>query len=105
MIKKRNDLINRRMNEIKNEDTFFENLVSFCLLELDNRDHHPLPHRNFTTNMYRQSGTKVRNVMKDVVNRGLNYTLSIKKYKEPEDTNIRNYIEKGYLPSKWYGGM
>ncbi len=100
MNRKRNELINRRMNEIKNEDTFFENLVSFCLLELDNRDHHPLPHRNFTTNMYRQSKTKVRHVLKDVVNRGLNYCLSVKKYKDTEDTNIRNYVEQGYLPSK-----
>lgn len=100
MNRKRNEMINKKMNEIKNEDDFFTNLVSFCLLELDNRNNHPLPHRNFTTNLYRQSNKKVRHVMKDVVSRGLNYCLSVKNYQDQNDTNIRNYVEQGYLPSK-----
>ena len=100
---KRDEQIVRIMNEIKNEGTFFENYLSYGLLELDNRDHHPLNHRNFTTNLYRHSKEQVRHVLTDVSTRGLNYTLSIKKYKDPIDTGIRDYVEKGYLPSKWWG--
>ena len=103
MDRQKTSLIKRKMTDLQIEEGFLENFLTYCLVELENKDNHSLPHKLFTTNLYRQPYKKVSPVINDVVKRGLGYCLSVKKYSKTEDTNLRNYVENGFLPSKMVG--
>ena len=103
MDRQKTSLIKKKMNDLQIEEGFLENFLTYCLIELENKDTHSLPHKLFTTNLYRQPYKRVCPVIKDVVRRGVGYCLSVKNYSKTEDTNLRNYVENGYLKSKTMG--
>ena len=105
MDRQKTSLIKKKLNDFQQDEGFLENFLSFCLVELENKENHSLPHKLFTTNLYRQPYDKVSPVIKEVVRRGIGYCLSVKKYSKTEDTNLRNYIQDGFLSSKmWQNG-
>ena len=99
-IRLRKNLLNKKMNEISDVGGLLTDLVTFCLVELESRDSHSLPHRLFSTNLYRLPLSTTKPVLNDVVKRGLRHCLSRKSYPDSIDTNLRSYLEHGYLPSK-----
>ena len=102
MDRQKTSLIKKKLNDFQQDEGFLENFLSYCLVELENKDNHHLPHKLFTTNLYRQPYDKVSPVIKEVVRRGIGYCLSVKKYSKTEDTNLRNYIQDGFLSSKMW---
>jgi len=102
MDRQKTSLIKKKLNDFQQDEGFLENFLSYCLVELENKETHSLPHKLFTTNLYRQPTKKVSPVIKDVVRRGIGYCLSVKKYSKTEDTNLRNYIQDGFLSSKMW---
>jgi hypothetical protein len=100
MNRTRRNLLAKKMAEISDDDGLLTDLVTFCLIELENRDNHSLPHRLFSTNLYRLPLSTTKPVLNDVIKRGLRHCLSRKAYPDTIDTNLRSYLEHGYLPMK-----
>ena len=103
MDRQKENLIRKKMNTLAQDEGVLENFLSYCLVELEDRRNHHLPHKLFTTNLYRQPSKKTTPVIREVVKRGLNYILTQKHYSKTEDTNLRNYLEDGFIPQKMVG--
>ena len=101
--RKKENLIHKRMNTLVEDEGVLESFLSYCVCELEDKNNHHLPHSLFSTNIYRIPTKKVKPVLRDVVRRGISYILTKKHYPKSEDTNLRNYLESGFLPQKVVG--
>ena len=101
--RRKENLIHKRMNTLVEDEGVLESIVGYCVCELEDKKNHHLPHSLFSTNVYRIPMKKVKPVLRDVVKRGISYVLTKKNYPKSEDTNLRNYLEDGFLPKKMVG--
>jgi hypothetical protein len=96
--------IAKKLNQISEEGIFFEDFLLFAVVQLEDRGSSGLEYHKFTTSLYRRPLKHVKPVLADVVRRSLRHCLARRSYKESIDTNLRNFVEQGYLAGK-LGGL
>ena len=95
--------IARKLNQISEEGSFFEDFLLFAVVQLEDRGSSGLDYHKFTTSLYRRPLKEVKPVLADVVRRSLRHCLARRKYCESIDTNLRNFVEQGYLSGQLAG--
>ena len=95
--------IAKKLNQISEEGTFFEDFLLFAVIQLENRGSSGLEYHKFTTSLYRRPLKEIKPVLTDVVRRSLRHCLTRRSYKESIDTNLRNFVEQGYLSGQLAG--
>jgi hypothetical protein len=96
--------IAKKLNQMSEEGTFFEDFLLFAVVQLEDRGSSGLEYHKFTTSLYRRPLKEVKPVLSDVVRRSLRHCLARRNYKESVDANLRNFVEQGYLAGR-LGGL
>jgi hypothetical protein len=95
--------IARKLNTISEDGSFFEDFLAFAIVQLENRGSSGLEYHKFTTSLYRRPLKEVKPVLADVVRRSLRHCLARHSYSRSIDTNLRNFVEQGYLSGQLAG--
>jgi len=95
--------IAKKLNQISEEGTFFEDFLLFAVVQLEDRGSSGLEYHKFTTSLYRRPLKHVKPVLADVVRRSLRHCLARQKYSSSIDTNLRNFVDQAYLSGKLAG--
>jgi hypothetical protein len=95
--------IARKLHQVSENGSFFEDFLLFAVIQLENRGSSGLEYHKFTTSFYRRPLKETKPVLADVVRRSLRHCLARRKYKESIDTNLRNFVEQGYLSGQLVG--
>ena len=96
--------IAKKLNQVSEEGSFFEDFLLFAVIQLEDRGSSGLEYHKFSTSLYRRPLKEIKPVLADVVRRSLRHCLARRKYKESIDTNLRNFVEQGYLAGR-LGGL
>jgi len=95
--------IAKKLNQISEEGTFFEDFLLFAVVQLEDRGSSGLDYHKFTTTLFRRPLKEVKPVLSDVIRRSLRHCLARRSYKESIDTNLRNFVDQAYLSGKLAG--
>ena len=95
--------IAKKLNAIAEDGTFFEDFLAFAVCQLEEKNTSGLEYHKFSTSLYRKPLKVVKPILADVVRRSLRHCLARRSYKESIDTNMRNFVEQGYLPNQLAG--
>ena len=95
--------IAKKLNAIAEDGTFFEDFLAFAVCQLEEKNTSGLEYHKFSTSLYRKPLKEVKPILADVVRRSLRHCLARRSYKASNCTNMRNFVEQGYLPNQLAG--
>jgi hypothetical protein len=95
--------IAKKLHQISEEGSFFEDFLLFAVVQLEDRGSSGLEYHKFSTSLYRRPLKEIQPVLADVVRRSLRHCLSRRNYRMSIDTNLRNFVEQGYLSGQLAG--
>ena len=95
----------KKRNEVaETEMKMLCDLVSYSIMDLEDKEVSNLPHSRFDTNLSRVPADTIKTSLYNIVKRNL-YRVSGSKYSDACDEMLRNYIVNAYIPSKNIGQM
>jgi hypothetical protein len=95
---------NKRSKVAETDMNFLTDLVSYSIMDLENRSISNLPHARFDTNLSRVPVEKIKTSLYNIVKKNL-FKVAGTTYEDAVDETLRNYILNAYIPSKNIGQM